>query len=300
MGVALTLRFAVLIFFLFCGGLAKAEPSATLGIGRLFSNDFLGDGRDRWQSGSYVVSVLRGSQDALGPQIPLGAVREYRLRSGLIASDGRGPAPGDRPYVGALSFGVHLHARDGNTQTVLGVDVTAIGPQSGVSRMQRRAHDVLGMRQVRFVEQQLGNDLLFGLIAEVAEVVALTDRITVRPFAEVLSGPEDMLRVGADLRFGTPLGNVVSVRDVTTGHLYQTGLGDAGFAFVAGADVAVVQQSAYLPGKAVTDRARLRVGLHWQSRDETSLFYGLTYLSPEFDGQDGGQITGSVQLRINF
>lgn len=281
------------------GSSAVAEPAVTLGLGRLFSNDYLGDGHDRWQSGSYVLSILRGPSDVRG-NVAFGEIREYRLRSALMASNGRGPAPGDRPYVGALSFGVHSHFRQGATQAVLGFDVTAIGPQTGLSLFQRRAHDLLGMEQVAFTDQQLGNDIVTSITAEAAEIVQLSQNFTLRPFAEVQTGAEDVVRIGADVLVGASYGPTIWVRDVTTGHLYRTATGDPGFAMAFGADVASVADSHFLPDQRVRDRARIRAGLHWQSAGKARLFYGLTYLSPEFGGQSEGQIVGSVQLQIHF
>jgi hypothetical protein len=38
-----------------------AEGRQTLGVGRLLSNDYFGDGKDRWQTGSFSLSIVRGS-----------------------------------------------------------------------------------------------------------------------------------------------------------------------------------------------------------------------------------------------
>ena len=39
---------------------ARAEDQVALGWGRLFNNDFLADMQDRWHTGSYSVSQMRG------------------------------------------------------------------------------------------------------------------------------------------------------------------------------------------------------------------------------------------------
>ena len=39
---------------------AQTPERQFLGWGRLFNNDFLGDGQDRWRTGSYTISVLKG------------------------------------------------------------------------------------------------------------------------------------------------------------------------------------------------------------------------------------------------
>lgn len=288
------------------GTSAAAQGTDVLGVGRLFTNDYLGDGRDRYQSGSYVRSYMRGPADWDGTPQEFGVIRELRFRSAIIASDGMGDAPGDRPYAGVLSMGLHSHFGQDTFRGVFGVDLTAVGPQTGVSDFQATAHDVLGLEQVQFTDSQLSNNLYLGLTAEVAEVLPLSYGITARPFAELQIGPEGIARVGADVYVGSQIADDILVRDVATGHLYQGTESDdiGGFAFVVGADMAAVANSVYLPEDrgaiASNRRGRLRAGVHWQGADETSAFYGLTYLSPEFEGQPEGQVTGSLKLNFNF
>jgi hypothetical protein len=298
--------FVLLVLLIPFGMDANAQSRDLLGVGRLFSNDYLGDGHDRYQSGSYVRSYVRGPSDWDGTPQEFGVIREYRLRSAIIASDGIGAVPGDRPYAGVLSFGVHSHYGQDTFRASLGLDVTGVGPQTGVSRFQERAHDQLGLAQVRFADSQLGNDFHLGLTAEAAEILPLPHGFTARPFAELLIGPEDIARVGADVFVGTNVAGDTLIRDVATGQLYRgtenTDL--SGFAFVVGADMAAVTGSIYLPDERgvspAESRGRVRAGLHWQSEGDTSVFYGLTYLSPEFEGQPEGQVTGSLKLNFNF
>lgn len=304
------LRFIVLVigFWFTAVGPSVAENAPNepliLGYGRLFSNDYLGDGRDRWQSGSYVQSFMAGR--VMDGAQPFGSLREYRLRTAVIASDGFGPKPGDRPYVGLVSLGLHSHFGTGSTQSRVGVDVSVIGPRTQLSDFQEQIHEVLGLPQVRFTDSQLGNDTLVGLSAETARIFNASRGVTARPFGEVQIGPEDTVRIGADVFLGGSLANGILIRDVTTGQLY-TALTDneaAGFSFVVGADTAFVADSAFLPGgdlAAPSDRRdRARVGVHWTGTEGASVFYGITYLGPEFEDQNEGQVTGSVKLNFNF
>ena len=41
-------------------GPVLAQDRVTLGWGRLFNNDTLGDTQDRWKTGSYTINHLRG------------------------------------------------------------------------------------------------------------------------------------------------------------------------------------------------------------------------------------------------
>ncbi|MEL6640456.1 MAG: lipid A-modifier LpxR family protein [Pseudomonadota bacterium] len=284
---------------------AVAQMSETIGTGRLFSNDFLGDGRDRWQSGSYVISKLRSAEQWTGDPKNFGEVWEYRFRTSVISSDGRDGTP-DRRYAGTLSFGMHSHFGQGTTRAALGFDITAVGPQTGLSRFQKRAHDVFGLEQIRFTDTEFEDDILFGMTAETAEIIEISPTLSARAFGEVLIGPEDIVRVGADVFWGAQMVDDILLRDVTTGQLYHgtETQSDPGLSVVVGADMATVADSFFLPdtgvGAATQSRARVRAGLHWRKSDRTSLFYGLTYLSPEFEDQDEGQLTGSLKLNFNF
>jgi hypothetical protein len=75
-----------------------------------------------------------------------------------------------------------------------------------------------------------------------------------------------------------------------------------GLSAVLGADYAYVFDSAYLPdgGPAVeTNRTRVRGGLHMQW-EKVGLFYGVTWLGKEFEGQPDDQIIGSIRIDIMF
>ena len=90
-----------------------------------------------------------------------------------------------------------------------------------------------------------------------------------------------------------------------TGQRYRAvrGTGADGLSFVLGGDVAAVASSVYLPASGLVDlaktRSRARAGIYWQS-EKFDLFYGLTWLSREFESQPEGQTLGSVNLRIRF
>ena len=67
--------------------------------------------------------------------------------------------------------------------------------------------------------------------------------------------------------------------------------------------MAYVEDSVYLPDNIGVDlknnRYRLRAGVNWQGAT-SSVFYGLTYLSEEFENQPEGQLVGSVRLKFEF
>ena len=292
---------AALVSLTLIGTAALAQDRVELGVGRLFSNDFLGDGKDRWRSGSYVLSYLvgpAGGQDA--PQF--GDIVEYRLRAEILTPGG--PDVDDRPYVGAVSLGAHTHFVAGAAEVAMGADVVAIGPQTGLADFQDGFHDFLDLAPSA-QQNPLPNDVRFSGSAEMGYPYALGGDVLVRPFVEARAGVEDLVRVGGDVLIGPVGDEALMLRDVATGQLYRGGgQGDPGVSYLIGGDIAAVAGSAYLPedgGYVVSDtRSRARAGVMWRPTDDVTFFYGMTYLGAEFDRQPEGQVLGSLTLDFNF
>jgi hypothetical protein len=282
-----------------------AQDRQTLGWGRLFDNDALGDLHDRWQSGGYTVSLLRGP--AWQGQLPtgFGDILEFRF-SGSAVTPGNltSPVADDRRYVAPLSVGVNTHLYWRGFDASLGADLVAIGPQTGVGRFQTWLHDILNVGKPDLTNQ-LGNAFYPTVRAELARGFEMSDELTIRPFVSAQAGAETIVRAGGDIVIGTFGKGGLLLRDDTTGQRYKGVQGDTtpGPSFTLGGDVAHVLSSALLPeGGAVQagdTRSRLRAGLAWQG-EQSSAFYGITYLSPEFDSQPEGQFVGSVNLNLRF
>ena len=285
---------------------AIAQERETLGFGRLFTNDYFGDGLDRWRSGSYSFSVIRGQDwDGALPE-RFGALLEYRLRSEIIAPRRlNGAGSDDRPYVGAATLGLHSHFARGAAEISAGLDLTVTGPQTGIGAMQEWFHEVIDAPRPAVLEDQIDNAVYPTATVAITRPYAIAENLTLRPYIEAQIGVEDLFRVGGDLIYGRVGHSDLWLRDSPTGQLYRGIEGEArGFAFVAGADFTQVQSSAYLlesMGYFPTDtRVRARAGIHWQMAPQTSFFYGATWLSEEFVGQPEGQILGSLKLNFNF
>lgn len=277
-------------------GAAAADPPATAW---LVTNDALGDGRDRWRSASVYLGhlvPLPGSDDWL----------EHRVLAELIAPANLvRPDPRDRRHAGILSVGLHRHLALARAELRLGADLVAVGPSTGLGRLQEAAHDLLGQRGIDTGLHRLPDRLLPTLSAEAGLPVALGPAAELRPFAELRLGDEHLLRIGADLSLGLSPGGAPRLRDPVTGHrLVAQPLPGAGRPYLLlGADLAAVARSAWLPAGGGADardrRLRLRAGLGWQG-PRLSAFYGLTWLSPEVERQGEGQLLGSVRLRWKF
>lgn len=279
-----------------------AEERVTLGWGRLFSNDALGDGQDRWRTGGYTVSRMRGPSWSGNLPGQAGEIIEFRFRGEIIApADLTTPDPGDRRYAGTLALGLHTHFAMGQAEASVGGDLVVIGPQTGLGQFQRQVHDWLNIAQPQVLDDQIGNTISATLTGEVGRSFRFGQRITLRPFVEAQAGAETLVRVGGDMVIGGAWEGALMLRDVTTGQRYS-GIASVaqGLSLTLGADVAHVFDSVYLPsGGAVMaeSRTRVRAGVTWQG-EQAGLFYGMTYLGPEFEGQSEGQIIGS--LRVNF
>lgn len=285
---------------------SNAQERVGLGLARVFNNDYLGDGKDRWRTGSYQLSYFRGPVwDGTRPGV-LGELLEFRLRGETIAPDNlQNPAPGDRRHVGVLSLGLHSYATRGGMDYEGGIDLVAVGPQTGVLSMQKRLHKLLGATAPRVDNFQIGNAIRPTARFEVAREMQI-GRARLRPFAEVQAGAETLVRVGSDLTVGSFGIGALRMRDVVTGQRMpgiQSDEAGEGTSFLLGGDVAHVTDSVYLPRdlgyRLEEGRARLRAGVH-HSWGSGAIFYGATYLSPEFEAQAEGQTVGSVTLKFNF
>lgn len=289
------------------GGAALAEPMQLLGWGRIFSNDGLGDGQDRWRTGAYTVSLLRGRGWSGDLPPALGELLEFRARAEIIAPANLSrPAAGDRRYAGVLSFGLHSHARLAGFDTSLGLDLAVTGPQTGLDDFQRAMHDLLGAAAPQAALGQIGDAVHPTLLAEIGRSLPLGSAAELRPFVEAQAGLETYVRLGADLTLGRYGQGALMLREATTGQRYRALADDPspGFTLVLGGDIAHVWDSALLPGGEAAvlkdSRSRLRAGLAWQGRGGASGFYGLSWLSEEFEGQTEGQLVGSLSLALIF
>jgi len=284
----------------------QAQDRVTLGWGRLFSNDATGDGQDRWRTGAYAVSLLRGvnwSGDLPGTP---GEILEFRLRADTIAPENlENPDPVDRRYAGAITIGLHSQFAMGAYEADVGVDLVFVGQQTGVGRFQSWVHDALDLGEVGALNTQIDNGVHPTLSGEIARRFSFGDRVEFRPFVAGRAGDETLVRAGGDLTIGSFGRRDLMLRDTATGQRFRGVSGDVqtGVSVVLGGDVARVFDSIYLPdGGAVelTDtRHRLRAGFQWQGA-RSSAFYGVTYLSPEFEEQAEGQFVGALGLNFRF
>ncbi len=283
------------------------EARVTLGFGRLFSNDRLGDGQDRWRTGSWSVSVVSGyGWDGARPA-RFGDIVELRFRTDIIAPGVLyGPGSDDRPYVGALTYGMHSHWAALGGEMSAGVDVTMTGPQTGLSDLQDRWHERFSAPNLSdaVIAGQIGDTVTPSVTVEYGRPVRLSPVVQLRPFVELQAGVEQIARLGADVILGRVAQGDLMLRDHPTGHLYRVTRADVtGVSFVAGADWARIGDSLWLPEDGGTRRCRNgggRAGFHVQMSRWVDWFAGVTWLSEEFVGQPEGQMVGSLSVNLRF
>jgi len=290
----------------------QAADRVWLGQARLFSNDAIGDGHDRWRTGSYAVSRIRGTKWDGSLPTGIGDLVEYRLRSEIIAPDNlQNPIIGtDRRYVGALSLGAVTHYQAGGNDVALGLDLVMTGPQTGLGAFQSAIHSALGMSATKVLGTQIPDAIYPTLNIELGRDLNLSStgsarRVSFRPFVEAQLGVENYIRLGGDLTLGHAAKGAFQVRDSSTGHRVIAMKSDRapGMTFVVGGDVAYVQSSQYLPAASgytvQSPRIRLRAGVYREG-ETGSLFYGLTWLGKEFANQPTSQVVGSLSVRLKF
>jgi len=150
---------------------------------------------------------------------------------------------------------------------------------------------------------QVSNQFILGTLTEVARPSALSPSTNIRSFVEVQTGVEDLIRIGVDAGFFGDLSEALFARAPVSGQRYSVidGTGE-GFLLSAGVDLTRVIGSMFLTGSALRAskyRARARFGLNYV-HGRWSNFIGWTYLSPEFETQQTGQLLGSFFIKARF
>jgi hypothetical protein len=206
-----------LCFFALPQGIEAKEKAKLLGFGLLFTNDFFGDGRDQWRTGSLVSSRIFGSPKISRTLRRKEALNELRLFSQIIAPSDLSRNPDrshardktglmediDKDYVGYLSIGLHRHFQEGGLAYNLGVYASLLGPQTGLMGLQQKVHSEIDQPfPTDFVKNtQVSNQFILGTLTEVARPSALSPSTNIRPFVEVQTEVEDLIRIGVDVGF---------------------------------------------------------------------------------------------------
>lgn len=279
----------------------------SLGYGRLTTNDLIGEGKDRWRTGSVTMSRAWGYEWTGTAPSRLGELIETRAQGQIIAPTNLGGVNlKDRRYAGVLSLGLHTYASNRGLDYSVGVDLAIIGPQTRIDQLQKGLHKLFGAAapSEAVLALQIPNQFRPTFVGEIGRTFQVGQNTDIRPYAELRAGDETLARVGADITFGSIGRGELLSRESITGQRYRVIYNSApSLSFVLGGDMAYVSNSVYLPeasGYQLSDRRdRLRAGIHWQGQN-ASAFYGLTYLGKEFTAQKEGQVVGSIRVKLRF
>ncbi len=278
-----------------------------VGVGWLFSDDLIGDDYDRWQTASLTFSWIyaRGWQGKLPSGF--GDLFEIRAYTQMISPENLTvPSATDRRYAGVLSLGAYTHFARRNYEYSIGAELVSTGPQNGVGDLQVQFHKLIGStppsQAIR--NNQIPNGFYPTVVAEVGREFDLGRSVRFRPFGEARAGDETLARIGFDFTFGQVGRSELLLRDKVTGQRYRTmRSGPKGVSAIFGVDAAYVGDSVYFPGSATVimenQRYRARLGFNWEAK-HGNLFYGLTYLSREFESQRQSQVVGSLSFKMSF
>lgn len=278
-----------------------------IGWGWLFTNDAFGDRHDRWRSGGISMSQAFGSGWNGAVPATIGTLWELRFRAEVIQPDNLTRFdPSDRRYAGVVALGLHNHIQRGSQDFAFGGDLVMIGPHTEMDDVQSTLHELVGGSDLDDTvrSSQIQNQLRPTAVFEYGRRLDMGAGVTVRPFTEARLGDETLVRVGADMVIGASGQAELQVRDTVTGHRYHVAApSGSGLALLLGVDTAYVSDSVYIPSDDPIQlsgrRDRVRAGLSYRQGD-LSMFYGMTWLGPEFDSQPQGQIVGSLQLQLRF
>lgn len=231
---------------------------------------------------------------------------------------------GQRPYAGWLygSFGLIWQTPKVKNSLILNLGV--VGPWSYAEETQRYVHERLGQRYPQGWDNQLGNEIGINLayehkwrIRDVEDSHGF-DWDLMPYFGGSLGNVNTSAHIGTEIRFGYNLPDDFGSGGIAETASTPSAVNDPAYAkpwkrpfgmhLFARAEGRGVLRNIFLDGNTFRDSysvdkypfvADLAVGLamNWKN---TKLTYAMVYRSKEFDGQQHGQVFGSIMLSINF
>lgn len=232
--------------------------------------------------------------------------------------------PNDRPYAGWLYLGIGVAWKNATVRNTIVFDVGVVGPWSFAKETQRFAHDVLQDDHPNGWDNQLHNE--FGFVGTY-ERVWRWPRIARRVGFDweflphvgmALGNVATYANMGGEFRFGLNLPDNFGTSAITSSTITSTPVdgalsaerakADFGVHVFARADGRVVAHNIFLDGNTFRDShsvdrkwlvADLSVGAAVNYKN-TQLAYAFVYRTKEFDGQDQGQLFGTISLNITY
>lgn len=230
----------------------------------------------------------------------------------------------DRPYAGWLYVGVGVVWKDESVRNSLVLDIGVIGSWSGAEQTQRLIHDLRGFESPNGWDNQLNDEVGFTLAYERTWRFPKYERRSgfgweVLPHAGLAVGTvRTFANVGAEFRAGLNLPDDFGTPSIGPGATTSTPVDgqmaadrawfDLGAYLFLRVDGRAVARNIFLDGNTFSDSpsvdkyplvADLSAGVAMNIKN-TKLAYALVYRTEEFEGQDGGQLFGTVSLNWTF
>ena len=222
----------------YADGVFKSKPAGEkkVQISSIFTNDFLGDGEDRWRTGSFDISATFGGGDLR--HLPEKAWERYQLRfRGEIISPSNitTPSATDRQYAGVLGLGLFTHFQKNSYDIYYGGELVFVGDNTGIGDLQRNFHEELDILAPS--DAVLNNQIYNAVYPTVHGGLSKSfrsEKRLIRTFAEVQAGVESFARVGMDVVFGGAMIDDFLLRDSVSGQLISHSQADdsKGFGFL--------------------------------------------------------------------
>jgi len=316
---------------------AYADDSGYV-ISLQFENDFFGGGTDRHFSHGTRIECLTGpiqwmtdAADKLpwfiserarnSPKDELKARASFSLGQNLFTPEDTTATqliPEDRPYAGWLYMGFGLVANQGTKRyDKLELEIGVVGPYSFAEDVQTFWHSLLGLQVPQGWDNQLGNELGAVLYYEQTrrfekQNIGWGLDVDVLPhFGGALGNVFTYGAAGITLRLGSELEDDFGpprIRPSLPGSAYfRPGKGFNWYVF-AGLEGRAVLYNVFLDGNTFTNShsvdkkpfvGDLQAGLVVQY-DRFRITYTQIFRTKEFDGQEDGDIFGSVSLSYQF
>jgi lipid A 3-O-deacylase len=230
----------------------------------------------------------------------------------------------DRPYAGWLYLGVGVVWKDDVVKNSLVLDIGVVGTWSYAEQTQRLIHDLRGFEHPNGWDNQLNDEVGFTLAYERTWRFPKYERRSgfgweVLPHAGMAVGTvRTFANVGAELRagvnlpddFGTPsIGPSATTSTPVDGQLAaDRAWFDLGVYLFLRVDGRAVARNIFLDGNTFSDSpsvdkyplvADLSAGVAMNIKN-TKIAYAMVYRTEEFEGQDDGQLFGTVSLNWTF
>ncbi len=230
----------------------------------------------------------------------------------------------DRPYAGWLYLGVGVVWKDAEVRNSLILDIGVVGTWSYAEQTQRLIHDLRGFEHPNGWDNQLNDEVGFTLAYERTWRFPKYERRSgfgweVLPHAGMAVGTvRTFANVGAELRAGVNLPDDFGTPSIGPGATTSTPVDgqmaadrawfDLGAYLFLRVDGRAVARNIFLDGNTFSDSpsvdkyplvADLSAGVAMNIKN-TKIAYAMVYRTEEFEGQDDGQLFGTVSLNWTF